>query len=138
MERDVLKVASRDHDIVRLGWRKASGLNKDDALSALTTAIVRMAEGEDISPSMREMVASFIYCDDVRLDLRQAERQGREPNPARDGSIAKYVAQKLAANPKQRKKIFDRAAQLFGVKTTRAIELAIQRHERRQAIDDDF
>jgi hypothetical protein len=54
MERDVLKVASRDHDIVRLGWRKASGLNKDDALSALTTAIVRMAEGEDVSHYARD------------------------------------------------------------------------------------
>jgi hypothetical protein len=87
---------------------------------------------------MREIVASYIYCDDVRLVLRQAERRGREPNPGRDSSIAKYVAQKLAATPKQREKILDRACKLFGVSTPRAIELAIQRHERQQAIDDDI
>jgi hypothetical protein len=133
-----LHVASKDHEVVLRGWRGAGGLKKDDALSALATAIVNMAEGEDVSPAMRAEVADQIICGDVELIIRRPAQRGRPSSWGRDRSIAKYVEQKLGAHPNRRKEILDRACKLFGVTTARAIELAIQRHRQRQELDDPF
>ncbi len=67
VERTWFDVASVDHETAHQGLWNLGGLNKKDGATALQAAIIRMAEGGDVSPHMREVIAGALRVGEVSI-----------------------------------------------------------------------
>jgi hypothetical protein len=131
-DRDWLSVNSRDNGIVANGFVGAGGYNKRDAIAALQAAIIRLAEGGDVSPDMREAVAIVLRREDVRL-VPCRGRQGNKSLPERDFII--HALFNSAVEGGNYEATLQSLAEEFDV-TPRAIEQAIQRSRQRVTEDE--
>jgi hypothetical protein len=127
--RDWLRVGAEDARIFNGCMAEIWGIRKEHALVVLANEILRLAGGDDVSPSMRAHITWCIGAKNtgmVRLVPGQ-EGRGNRANPNRDAVIAAMFQHELQKTDGKREAAYQAVADMFRV-TPRSIKQALRRH----------
>jgi hypothetical protein len=134
IERDWLRVGAEDARVFTACLAEIGRTRKEDAMSVLANEIIRLAEGGDVSPSMRAHIAWELgpwNTGMTRLVLCQKGR-GNRANPSRDAVIAAMFQHNLPKAGGKREAAYQAVANMFRV-TPRAVKQALRRHEQKES-----
>jgi hypothetical protein len=102
--------------------QRAGGASWEECVAALNRVIIRMAIGDDVSPTMRELLVMSLDEDDgvARLVAVRQPRRGRPTDWLRDTAIALALHEEL--KKQSRKRAYAAVMKRFGITSTRRLE----------------